>query len=825
MHHRPLVIRPHIDRADDRAGSLRDAAQLHRGALRDQQGAHGALAEYSRDCLRALRAATGIAYDERTQGTLQLFRTQKQFDGSAGDIAVLREQRRRLRAARPRRLHPPRAGAGAGAREVRRRPAPARRRDRRLLQVHAGAGRARRRSAASTFRFGTTIRGLVPQRRRASTASPPTPARSTPTPTWSRSAATRRCCCAPLGMRIPVYPVKGYSITVPITDAAGAPESTVMDETHKVAVTRLGDRIRVGGTAELAGYTLQAARGAAARRSTHVVSDLFPGGGDARPGRVLVRPAADDARRHAGDRRRRRSPTSSSPPATARSAGPWRRAPAASSPTSISGRSAGHRPRRPDDRPLSPARCARAARLAMAADRDPLAARRQRRRGRRRGRRQRSRRGASLAVVEAMKMEHEVRATQRRRGRVGARARRRSGRRGRAAARRAASRQSAAAAVPDGPVAGGRRPATACAPTCSSCATARRCSRTPAARKPSPSATPSACARRARTSPTCATPAASSSTARSPSPRSAAGAALDDLIRNTPADGMVTGIGSVNGDAFGAERVARRRHGLRRDGARRHAGHAQPPEDRPPARRRARRSGCRSCCSPKAAAAGPATSTCPIVAGLHVATFAQLRAAERPGAAGRHRRRSLLRRQRGAARLLRRRSSRRASSSIGMGGPAMIEGGGLGVVPARGDRPERRADRAHGVDRRPGRRRGRSGRGRRAATCAIFQGRVARAGRRRPAAAARRCCPTQPPARLRHARGRRRARRRRHRCSSCAPASAPASSPRWPASRAGRSASSPTTRRTSAARSTPTRPTRRRASCSSATRTGCRSSR
>ncbi|MEA0722085.1 FAD-dependent oxidoreductase, partial [Xanthomonas campestris] len=50
-----------------------------------------------------------------------------------------------------------------------------------------------------------------------------------------------------IGIRIPVYPVKGYSITVPITDASGAPESTVMDETFKVAITRLGDRIRVGG--------------------------------------------------------------------------------------------------------------------------------------------------------------------------------------------------------------------------------------------------------------------------------------------------------------------------------------------------------------------------------------------------------------------------------------------------------------------------------------------------------------------------------------------------------------------------------------------------
>jgi D-amino-acid dehydrogenase len=76
-----------------------------------------------------------------------------------------------------------------------------------------------------------------------------------------------------------VYPVKGYSITVPITDPSGAPESTVMDETHKVAVTRLGDRIRVGGTAELAGFSLNLRE---ARRGTltHVVSDLFPKGGD-----------------------------------------------------------------------------------------------------------------------------------------------------------------------------------------------------------------------------------------------------------------------------------------------------------------------------------------------------------------------------------------------------------------------------------------------------------------------------------------------------------------------------------------------------------------
>src|SRR5690606_19626111 len=77
----------------------------------------------------------------------------------------------------------------------------------------------------------------------------------------------------PLGLSIPVYPVKGYSITVPITDETAAPVSTVMDETYKVAITRLGDRIRVGGTAELCGYDLTLRP---SRRATleHSVGDL-----------------------------------------------------------------------------------------------------------------------------------------------------------------------------------------------------------------------------------------------------------------------------------------------------------------------------------------------------------------------------------------------------------------------------------------------------------------------------------------------------------------------------------------------------------------------
>jgi len=83
----------------------------------------------------------------------------------------------------------------------------------------------------------------------------------------------------PLGIRLPVYPVKGYSITVPVPSDAGAPRGTLTDETYKVVITRLGNRLRAAGTAELCGYdlTLPLARLATL---AHVVRDLFPATGD-----------------------------------------------------------------------------------------------------------------------------------------------------------------------------------------------------------------------------------------------------------------------------------------------------------------------------------------------------------------------------------------------------------------------------------------------------------------------------------------------------------------------------------------------------------------
>ena len=276
MRHRPLVIRPQLD-LDFLRWSFAMLRNCTARRYAVNKGRMMRLAEYSRDCLRELRAQTGIRYDERSRGTLQLFRTQKQFDDSAADIRVLQ-----------------RAGVGFELLEraacIEREPALAAVADKfvgglRLPGDETGdcfkytqALGVLAAQLGVDFRYATSIERVLITSSRfdgVQTSAGELRADACVVALGSYSPLLLR----PLGIRLPVYPVKGYSITVPIVDAAGAPESTVMDESHKVAVTRLGDRIRAGGTAELAGYTLKLHE---ARRRTllHVVGDLFPRGGD-----------------------------------------------------------------------------------------------------------------------------------------------------------------------------------------------------------------------------------------------------------------------------------------------------------------------------------------------------------------------------------------------------------------------------------------------------------------------------------------------------------------------------------------------------------------
>ncbi len=276
MHHRPLVIRTPWNPTLIAwcMAMLRNCTHA-RYELNKSRMVR--LAEYSRDVMKELRAATGISYDERTQGTLQLFRTQAQLDGTGTDIDILKRygvkwelldmdgcikhepalQRTRQKFVGGLRLPGDETGDCFKFTQ-------------RMAQLAQQQG--------AVFRFGEKIQAIRREGDRVvgvELAAGRVDADAVLVAMGSYSTAM----AAPLGVRIPVYPVKGYSITVPITDATAAPESTVMDETHKVAVTRLGDRIRVGGTAELAGFDLTLHE---ARRRTleHVVTDLFPQGGD-----------------------------------------------------------------------------------------------------------------------------------------------------------------------------------------------------------------------------------------------------------------------------------------------------------------------------------------------------------------------------------------------------------------------------------------------------------------------------------------------------------------------------------------------------------------
>jgi D-amino-acid dehydrogenase len=238
------------------------------------------LAEYSRDCLRALRQSTGIEYEGRQSGTLQLFRTQAQFDGAAKDIEILRQagvpfevlEREQLANAEPA-LANVRDKLVGGLRLPNDETGDCQLFTTRLAQMARELG--------VRFEFDTSIDALDIR------AGQVTGVRTSKAGVAKTVTADRYVLA--LGsysrfllkeqFRVPVYPLKGYSITVPIVDAAKAPVSTILDETYKIAVTRFEDRIRVGGMAEIAGYSKELKQ---ARRETLelVVNDLFPGGGD-----------------------------------------------------------------------------------------------------------------------------------------------------------------------------------------------------------------------------------------------------------------------------------------------------------------------------------------------------------------------------------------------------------------------------------------------------------------------------------------------------------------------------------------------------------------
>ncbi|MCJ2183543.1 D-amino acid dehydrogenase [Novosphingobium sp. 1949] len=274
--HSPLIVRPRPDPAMLRwlAAML---ANCNARAYAINKSRMVRLAEYSRDCLDTLRDETGIAYDARTQGTLQLFRKQKDLDAVAKDVAVLEADGVPFElldtagciAAEPG-LAKARAPFVGGLRLPHDETGDCFKFTNALAQMAAARG--------VEFRSGTAIHRLVEEGGRivrVDTDKGPVTADAYLTALGSFSPHL----LAPLGLRLPIYPVKGYSLTVPITRPEEAPVSTLLDETYKVAVTRLGDRIRIGGMAEVSGYTLTLPE---TRRETliHSAASLFPEAGD-----------------------------------------------------------------------------------------------------------------------------------------------------------------------------------------------------------------------------------------------------------------------------------------------------------------------------------------------------------------------------------------------------------------------------------------------------------------------------------------------------------------------------------------------------------------
>ena len=234
------------------------------------------LAEYSRDCLQALRAETGIQYEGRTGGTLQVFRTQQQFDGAAKDIAVLQEANvpyELLSAAELAQAEPALAAVSHKLTGGLRLPGD----ETGDCQMFTTRLAAMAEQLGVKFRYNTPIDSLTMAGDRiAGVQCGDELVRADSFVVALGSYSTKFLSGL---VKIPVYPLKGYSITAPIVNEASAPISTVLDETYKIAITRFDDRIRVGGMAEIVGFDKSLRQ---ARRETLelCVNDLFPGGGD-----------------------------------------------------------------------------------------------------------------------------------------------------------------------------------------------------------------------------------------------------------------------------------------------------------------------------------------------------------------------------------------------------------------------------------------------------------------------------------------------------------------------------------------------------------------
>lgn len=290
--HSPLVVRARLDLTvwSWLMRMLRNCTAAHYEVNKERMFR---LANYSRTCLEELRRETKITYDERTRGTLQLFRDQKGLDGAAATAAILKRwgvAHELLDQGGCARVEPALQWVQDKITGGLYLPGDETGDCFKFTQALAKLAE----QEGVNFRYATKIEHLVSEGNRITrvdTDKGPLTGDAYVMALGSYSSLLLR----PLGIGIPVYPLKGYSATVPIINEDAAPLSTLIDDSYKVAVTRLGARIRAAGTVELAGYNLDLPPSSCAT-IVHVVKDLFPQGGDLNKAEYWtgLRPATPD---------------------------------------------------------------------------------------------------------------------------------------------------------------------------------------------------------------------------------------------------------------------------------------------------------------------------------------------------------------------------------------------------------------------------------------------------------------------------------------------------------------------------------------------------
>ncbi len=238
-----------------------------------------ALALYSRDRLGALAREAGIEYDRAARGILHFFTDPRELERAAAKAAFMRSlgcDREVKSAAETLALEPALAGAPVRIAGAIYTPTDESGDARKFTQALARLAAAR----GVEFRYGVTVRRLEAAGGRV-TAVALEGADGTEERATADAYVVALGSYSPLllrtaGVRVPIYPLKGYSITVPLAAGDVAPRVSLTDEAAKLVFSRLGDRLRVAGTAELAGYdtAVNRVRCEAIVRRTR---ELFPG--------------------------------------------------------------------------------------------------------------------------------------------------------------------------------------------------------------------------------------------------------------------------------------------------------------------------------------------------------------------------------------------------------------------------------------------------------------------------------------------------------------------------------------------------------------------